>query len=178
MQPVDLSESDWAALIELRERQAIRVDEAGTHAESLARLTRAELIESELHVTRLKEGEATADQTALGFRPGMSSDFAGRRYIEAPHWFWPTPHHPYESPVSGMLATREGRAGAAIDWDEFCTYVTRSYGQRGDYPTVAMVAKRFGCTIEDVADWVDSRYWAFRSGPGTLGLQHVELEGE
>lgn len=174
----DLSPADFAALAELRRWQLIRIDQGGKHAESLARLTDLGVVKTDSYSTDIKAADLTDDQRALGFDdkhcaerygPGFEG---GVRVANAPFWRWST------EVAEALLREHEGRREIEIDWNEFCHYVIRSYGQRNASPTVAMVAKRFGHTVEEVVEWVDGQYWAFRSGSGDLAEQIVELEGE
>lgn len=175
--PADLSPADWAALAELRQRQTIRVDQAGPHAESLTRFTAAEAIGFDLCSTRVAVADRTAVQIALGFSERGATGFDGVMFADAPHWRWISDVDSAGA-APALLRNHEKRQPIGIDWDKFCSYVVRSYGQRNQDVTVAMVAKRFGHSIEDVIDWIDGRYWAFRTGAGPLGEQLVELEGE
>lgn len=177
MTSADLSPADWEALLELRQRQMIRVDHAGQHAASLDRLQAADAIGHGSYSTDVADDTVSADQLALGFERSMGGQRADRRlYCAAPHWIWPTTSLDAGAPA--LLREHEGRKAAVIDWDEFCSYVVWSFGQRGDYPTMAMVARSFGHTVEDVVDWIDDQYWAARIGPGELAEQKAWLEGE
>ena len=177
MNPADLSDSDWAALVELRRRLSIRIDEAGAHAESLARLQAARLVDLETRFCVLTEEQLTDDLRALGFEGGGGTGVGGQRYTQAPHWVWPV----FAGEVGdapSLLRLREGRTIVEIDWDDFCAFCEDTLVARDECPTITQVAERFGHGVLDTADWIDRRYWAFRIPVGEIADQTVELEGE
>jgi len=174
----DLSPADIAALKRLRQVQLILVDEAGQHAPSLQRLVGAGVLTFTPVSTRHTADKVSPTQIELGYRANGGTGAKGERYCTAPAWLWPGMYAGVSGEAAQLLREIEGRWPVEIDVQDAYTFVSRSYSQRKAYPTVAMVAKRFGHSVEDTIDWIDRQPYVLRGGSCPIDSQTVELDGE
>lgn len=174
LKAADLSPADVAALVELRLRMQVRVDHAGKHAESLARLAGAGVVQFDLAFCTLTEDELTAELRALGFKGGGGTGSKGQQYTWAPYWMWNPAAHAIE-----LLREIERRPKAELDWETFSNWVLERWSYN-DGPTILAASERFSIPVLDLVDIVDRYYWAYRVPHQDVPIERhtIELEGE
>jgi hypothetical protein len=170
----ELAPADVAALVELRLKMFIRIDQAGPNAEALHRLTSAGLIMLEDLSCDVTVDQLTDLQRKLGFKARGGFGLKGEQDTWAPTWSWER-----SAKAIPLLRELEGRQPISVDWETFVAWMLKVWRYH-EGPTIAEAAQHFGVSVLDMVDLVDGYRWAYREARDgkPIDQQTIELEGE